>query len=224
MQESALVIMVGVTANRAKRARLDEFFAQSGDYDVYVPALPQRLGLNYCVRWFQRYVSQTIVPPRYQRVDYLNYISGGLIFRHAVRTLGSTNTGRLVFVRGPVQEMVPAALVAKYGKLLSWLIFGKMVLDLSSADLATPPLPEAFQDRGLITEHGVSGLARALRLTADSLPSEAWQPTRLLPGATDWRSVPQSHDDVYTSASVLSLVLSFLRHGRFPKNADREAS
>ena len=218
MKKHALIILVGVTANRSKRARLNAFFSQAQEYDVFVPLLPQRLGLKYCVEWLRRYVSGTVVPLRYQRIDYLNYISGGLIFRHTIQTYANINTGRLVFIRGPVQENVPAALVTKLGKFLTRLIFGKMVFDLSEANLNSPPLPNAFRERGLIIEKGVSGLARFLGLTSEALPPDAWQPELLLPGATDWRTVPESHDEVYTSTIVLALVLGYFRDGKFPES------
>ena len=156
MKKHALIILVGVTANRSKRARLNAFFSQAQEYDVFVPLLPQRLGLKCCVEWLRRYVSGTVVPSRYQRIDYLNYISGGLIFRHTIQTYANINTGRLVFIRGPVQENVPAALVTKLGKFLTRLIFGKMVFDLSEANLNSPPFTERlpgtrldYRERGI---------------------------------------------------------------------------
>jgi hypothetical protein len=219
MKRRALVILVGVTATKQKCAHLGEFFAAADEYDVFVPSLPQRWGLKYCVRWLGRYMARTVAAARYERVDYLNYISGGLIFRHAVLGGGNFNVGRVVFIRGPVQEQVPAALVAKYGRFLAWLLFGKMVLELSTADLGAPPLPTACRDLGLIVERGVSRLAASLGLTADAQPPDAWRPERLLPAAVDWRAVPESHDDVYSSPSMLSLALGFLRDGKFPEAA-----
>ena len=218
MERRALVVLVGITADKSKRASVLEYFSQTDEYDVYVPKLPQRLGVNYCAQWLKRYLSRTVVPQRYHRVDYIHYISGGLIFRHAIQTPLAIDTGRLVFIRGPIQEMVPAALVSKYGKFLTLFLLGKMVLDLSTADLSRPPLPQAFEERGLIIETGVSALAGSLGLSSETVPPEAFRPEQLLPGATDWRRVPESHDDVYSSPSVLSLALEFLRYGRFPES------
>ena len=216
MHKRALIVLVGITANRAKRARLAAFFMRADDYDVYVPAMPQRLGLRYCVRWLRKYLSRTVARKPYQRIDFLSYISGGLIFRYAIQDFSIANLGRVVFVRSPVQEKVPAALVAKFGKLLTGLMLGRMVLDLCSADLGNPPIPENAAERGLIIESGVSEAARSLGLSASDVPAEIWKPASLLSDATDWRSVPESHDDIYTAPSVLSLVHGFLRDGHFP--------
>ena len=53
MENRALIILVGVTANRSKRARLNAFFSQAHECDVFVPLLPQRLGLKYCEQWLR---------------------------------------------------------------------------------------------------------------------------------------------------------------------------
>ena len=213
--KQALVILVGITADEMKRKYVYNFFSKNSPYDVYVPTLPQRLGVRFCAWRLHRYLMRNVKPRSYSRVHFFNYISGGVIYRSATDRWPLPNIGRVVYGRGPVQEAIPRELVNHYGRIKLWISQGKMITDLATDWLARLPYPTSLDEQGLTIETGVSALARSLAINPEDLPPEAWEPGKLLPGASSYINVAESHDQVYTSPRYLSTVLHFFNEGVF---------
>jgi len=75
-------------------------------------------------------------------------------------------------------------------------------------------------EQGLMIELGASLMANDLGINGEALPSEAWDPELMLPGADDVIRVPESHDDVFSSPAFLSLALRFFASGKFAETAE----
>ena len=211
----ALVILVGITADEFKRQSVLQFFTDRSPFETFLPKLRQWMGVRAASWALHKYLETTVGGGKYARVHFLNYISGGVMFRYVANRWSLPNVGRVVYDRGPIQEEVPVILVRKYWKLPLMIGRGKMLTDLSGDWLDRLPFPPSDGEQGLLVERGVSALAQSLHLSSDSIPAERWNHDRLLPGAHDVLAVPESHDDVYTSPKFLSAALGFLQHGAF---------
>lgn len=212
---SSLLVLVGLTASRASRRGVARFFQSGSRFHTYVPPLPLRRGVRASARWLERYLAQTVCARESGPIDVLAYIAGGAVLRCLAASVRLPELARVVYVRGPVQELVPAAMVRRYGRLLARVLGGRSMIDLADGWPQRLPFPSASGEQGLIVEEGVSSLARSLRLGTDSVPAAAWEPARLLPVASAVMRVPESHDDVYTSPALLGCALRFFERGRF---------
>lgn len=212
---SALVVLVGVTASARARMSLAQFFTEHTAYRTFVPALPLRRGLHSAARWLARYLAETVHAAERGPLDVLAYIAGAAVLGCLAEAELAPALARAVYLRGPVQELVPAAMVARYGRLLACVMGGRAVVDLADGWPTALPMPPAPGGQGLIIEEGVSLRARALGLGAHSVPPGGWDAQRLLPGATAVLRLPESHDQAYTSHRLLAAALAFFEGGRF---------
>ncbi len=212
----SLLVLVGITATGSKRRGLARYLNAHSAYRVYVPAIPFRGGLRLCTHWLARYLAQTVRPQENDPLHVLAYIAGGALLRGLAAADRLPPLARVLWVRGPVQERVAATLVARYGRLLAWLLGGRSLIDLADGWPRPLPFPRSAREQGLMIELGVSSLARRLGLERGDVPAEGWDPAALLPGAAAVLRVPESHDEVYGSAALLEAALHFFGHGRFP--------
>ena len=123
------------------------------------------------------------------------------------------NLGRIVYLRSPFQEQLPALAIRKYGRLGAMLIHGKMLSDLASDWVKD--LPQIRAESGLVIERGLSALGREFGLNPADF--ETYQKT--VPISTsnmlDVLSTPLSHDDVYSDDELLKQMAFFIESGRF---------
>jgi len=220
----ALVILPGVTADRRKRAFVAEYFRSHTRFDVFVPVLWQRLGLPFCAGQLRRFIERRIASAGYDQVHFLCYISGGFILRLAASGWRFDRCGRVVFVRSPLQEQVPTLLVERYGRLLTLIKAGKMVVDLAGGAKDRLPLPRTAQDQGLVLERGVSQLASSLGLRPEDFEGLKAAGEFNLPGGRGVLLAEESHDEVYTSELLLDRVACFLARGSFDTEEGRVPS
>jgi len=211
----ALLVLVGITATAHSRGSVLRYFAGHDAYQTFVPRLPLRRGLRPSARWLERYLARTVRTQERGPIHVLAYIAGGAVLRCLAGSARLPDLARVLYVRGPVQELVPAAMVRRYGRLLARLLGGRSMIDLADGWPAALPLPRALGEQGLLIEQGVSSLAHSLGLGRDSVPAAGWDPQQLLPGAHAVLRVPESHDEVYASPRVLAAALEFFRDGRF---------
>jgi hypothetical protein len=211
----ALVLLPGITADRRKRSELEHYFRTHTACDVHLPRLWQACGLSFCAWQLRRYLRRRVAPAGYGQVHFLCYISGGFILRKAVARQPPGNWGRVVFVRSPLQEQVPPRIVARYGKLLTTLRLGRMVVDLAGP--AKDGLPElrTGRDVGLVLEQGVSRLAATLGVRPGDYEALAAAGQFEPPGCRAVLRTRESHDDVYTSEALLGRIANFIGSGSF---------
>ncbi len=210
-----LLILVGITATKRSRSTINRFFDLHSSYRTLVPRLPLRRGVRASARWLDRYLAQTVRPQETGPLHVLAYIAGGAVLRYLTAEGRAPELRRVLYVRGPVQELVPAAMVRKYGRLIARLLGGRTMIDLADGWPEALPFPVALGEQGLIVEDGVSSLAHALGLDARSPSAASWDPARLLPGASAVLRVPESHDEVYSSPALLHAAIHFFDEGRF---------
>jgi hypothetical protein len=215
----ALVILPGITADRRKRSELERYFREHTSFAVHLPRLWQFLGLSWCGWQLRRYLRRRVAPAGYGRVHFLCYISGGFILRRAVAGQPLDNRGRVVLVRSPLQEQVPVRLVARYGRVLTTLRLGRMVVDLASPAKDRLPTLGTGQGLGLVLEQGVSRLAAALGLSDGDYAALEAAGDFAMPGGSAVLLAIESHDDVYTSGTLLGRIACFLESGSFGEPA-----
>ncbi|MFN4142528.1 hypothetical protein [Aestuariivirga sp.] len=219
----ALLVLVGVTAGRAERRHLRDVLESRHTFTVYLPALPFRLGLRACSRFLIRYLRTRILARGHQAVHVLAYIGGAYAMRLAAPSLGEFPLGRIVFVRSPLQELVPRYAVKRWSAALVWLTQGKATVDMAREDIMRLPLPAVGTERGLIVEMLPSAMARMLGLTPEAVPNTAWEHSTLLPGATDATQLEVSHDEAYSDPELIDQAHAFLTTGRFRREGGPDA-
>ncbi len=210
-----LVVLVGITATRRSRRSIARFFDLNSSYRILVPPLPLRRGLRSSAGWLERYLTENVRAQDSAPIHVLAYIAGGAVLRCLAAAARLPQIARVLYVRGPVQELVAAAMIRRYGRLLAWLLGGRSMLDLADGWPRSLPFPAAPGGQGLMIEEGVSRLAHFLGLGVDSVPPAGWDPASLLPNVDAVLRVPESHDEVYTSPTLLGAALRFFEQGRF---------
>lgn len=211
----ALLLLPGMTANRRKRAYLADFFRAHTPYAVYLPMLPERRGLDACAIELRRFIRRDIDPAGHESMHVLAYIAGGCTLRAAFAGQAFPYRGRVVWVRSPIQERVPARLVARCGTTLVWLAAGRLALDLAATDFSRLPDLRCTGDQAVVLERGASRLARWLGLAAADFEALHAEGEFLPPGAAAVWLADESHDEVYTSAPLLHRIAGFLAAGSF---------
>lgn len=213
VKPEALIVLVGITASWRKRRHLRRYLQSHCDVDVFVPSLPYRKPLGEVAAWFSAYLCDEVKPQRYEKIHCIAYIAAGSLLRCMPHL---PLFERMVYFRGPYQELVAPWLVQRIGRFLAGLIAGKTALDLANGWPARLPQQKLAQHEALIIEEGRSRMARLLGITSEELDETAWSAAQMLPSAEAVLRVPESHDDVYTSDAVLSAALGFIQHGAFP--------
>lgn len=208
-------MLVGITAGARSRRSVLEFFSARGTYRTLVPRLPLRRGLRHAALWLERYLERTLLARYDAPLHVLAYIAGGGVLRCLAQSGRLPALGRVLYVRGPVQELVPGAIVRRYGRLFARMFGGRAMLDLAEDWPQALPFPRSEAEQGLLIEQGSSALARSLGLGPADVPPSGWDAERLLPGAQAVLRVHESHDEVYASAHVLGQAQEFFRSGRF---------
>ena len=211
----ALLLLPGMTANRRKRAYLVDFFRTHTPYAVYLPALPERRGLDACANALRSFLRRTVDAAGHDRVHVLAYIAGGATLRTASAGQTFPYRGRVVWVRSPIQELVPARLVARWGRMLVWLAAGRLALDLAATDSSRLPELHCLGEQAVVLERGVSRLARRLGLAAGDFEALRAAGDFLPPGGAAMWLAEESHDEVYTSAPLLQRIAGVLADGSF---------
>lgn len=214
-EKQVLIVLPGLTADRGKREFMLRFFSQDDSHAVYVANIPRRRGLSACALWLDGYLTAVVRPEHYHAVNVLAFISGGIVLRRMTVSRPIVNLSRVVYVRSPIQELTLHLLRERYGAPLLWILRGQLMLDVAAVDMEGLGYPSPTYGHGLIIETGISGMARSLGVGAEDVPTESWAPNGLLPGAEEVIHVPESHDDVYTSESLLAAAQHFFTHGSF---------
>ncbi len=210
--QQVLVILPGITADRAARRHLLDYFRSRSPYRVFLPDLCQYFGIGFAARQLLHYLDSRELGS-YQRCHFICYISGGFILRQALAQRPLLNLGRVVCVRSPLQERVPERSLRRYGPLPA-LKFGKVLFDLAGDRLNR--LPELNADVGYVIEHGLSAQAEQLGLRAADF--ECCRNDRrftVVPGRPTLET-PLSHDRVYSDDGLLAQMLAFIVSGSFP--------
>jgi len=221
-RKQALIVLPGLTADKAKRDSMLHFFAQNTPYAVYVPNIPKYRSLKRCAEWLGAYLDRIVRPERYHGIQVLAFISGGFVFRRMSCSRPIPQLEHAVYVRSPIQEMTLERFHERHGSILLWILRGQLALDILALDQEQLGFPPASSGQGLIVETGISKLARSMGISRERVPPAAWEPDTLLPGANDIIRVPESHDDVYTSISALGQALYFFTHRSFRQSPEHD--
>lgn len=212
MSKEALIILPGITATPEKQAFVENYLRAHTDYEVFLPRLWQNLGIRDAARQLRRFLDRHA---GYERVHFLTYISGGFILRDMLSRRPLPNIGRLVHVRGPIQEQVPGLVIAKHGRIAAFLVKGRMMFDLSAPWRNEIPFAETSQPQGVVIEKGVSTLAAKLGLKPADFDRLRNAPEFKIPAADDTWLAEESHDEVYTSEPLLGRMVSFFKTEKF---------
>lgn len=212
MNKEALIILPGITATPEKQAFIESYFRTHTDYDVYLPPIWQNLGIRGAARQLRRFMNGH---GDYERVHFLCYISGGFILRYWLWKFPFPRIGRLVNVRGPIQEQVPGLVIKKNGRIAAFMIKGLMMFDLSASWRNQIPFAMTSHPQGLVIEKGVAKLAAELGLRAEDFDRLRNGPEFKIPLADDTLVAAESHDEVYTSEALLGRMVSFFKSGKF---------
>jgi hypothetical protein len=213
--KEALVILPGITATREKEAFLKNYFDTHTDYKVFLPRLWQGLGIRGSARRLHHFMEIHVKSADFASVHFLVYISGGFILRDMLSRWPLPNIGRLVHVRSPLQEQVPGLVISVHGRLAAFLTKGWMMFDLGSKWKDQLPFAQTVHPQGLILEKGVSKMAVKLGLKGSDFDEIRNSGRFIVPAANETLLVSESHDEVYTSVSLLGHMVGFFKTGKF---------
>lgn len=218
--KKALVILLGLTADRKKARAVSSYFSETGSFLVFTPAIPNRRSLPDCAFWLQKYFSNIVIPERFDELEVLAYISGGIVFRKMYVNWQPANLNRIIYVRSPFQERALKILSERYHPYLLWLVKGSLMLDIASNDTRDLPFPDSSGEQGLVIETGISKLAKKLGVSAENITTDYSHNRQYLPDADDVLRAPENHDEVYTSTLLLQQIIHFLQNGKFAITGD----
>lgn len=208
----ALIILTGLTADKARKSHVLAYYRDNSHYKVFLPELCQYFGIRGAARllrgFFRRHQMHC-----FKRCHFICYISGGFILRSALAAYPLPNVGRIVYVRSPFQERVPALAIHKYGRLPAMLVHGRMLFDLA-ADWINE-LPEIQAETGLVIEQGISALGLELGLKQADFEFYRNSPSFSNPATREILAYPLSHDQVYSDDGLLKNIAAFIESGRF---------
>jgi hypothetical protein len=211
----ALILLPGITATPTKEALVRCYFRTHTTYDVFLPRLWQGLGIRGAAWRLHRFLDRRVRPSSYISVHFLAYISGGFILRAMLARWPLANTGRLIHVRSPLQEQVPGLVIARFGRVAAFLVKGRMMFDLAAQWKDRLPFASTAFSQGLILEKGLSRVASQLGLKDSDFDRFRNDRSFVLPSADETLLAPESHDEVYTSPSLLGRMVSFFKTGKF---------
>jgi len=214
-RREALVVLPGITATPAKQAFLRAFLETHSGCDVFLPRLWQAVGIRGSAWQLHRFLRTRVEESRYAAVHFLSYISGGFILRAAMSRWPLANIGRLVHVRSPLQEQVPGRVISTYGRVAAFFLKGRMMFDLASPWKDELPFAKTRHSQGMILERGLSKMGAALGLKASDFEALRQNGGFIVPPVDETLIVPESHDEVYTSESLLGCVVHFIQSGKF---------
>ena len=209
----ALIVLTGITADREKKSHVLNYFQANAPFTVFLPDLRQYFGIHSAAKQLRSFLKRHKIE-EFKRCHFLCYISGGYILRCALGDEPLANLGRVIYVRSPLQERVPALSIAKYGRLLAMLMHGKILFDLA-ADWKEE-LPGVDADDGFVIEQGLSVLAGRLGLDQKEFETYRHSDRFLIPENRPILPIPLSHDEVYSNDILLGEVAAFIESGRFP--------
>jgi len=212
MAKEALVILTGITSDASKKSHVRDYFRNNTEYDVFLPRLCQFCGIDGAARqliWFLEWHKIG----RFPRCHFICYISGGFILRQALSVKPIANVGRVVYLRSPFQEAVPELAIKQFGFIAAAFSNGKMLFDLASRD--KDRLPVIHAEDGVILEQGVSKMAAQLGIRAEQFDAYRHREAFCLPPSKAVFCTELSHDQVYTTDTLLARIAVFLESGSF---------
>lgn len=207
----ALVILTGITADKAAKDHVRDHYRRHSHFRVFLPNLCQYFGINFAARQLCHFIDKHDLS-QFERCHFICYISGGFILHRALANNPLPNLGRVVYLRSPLQERVPELSLRRYGPL-PLLKFGKILLDL--ADDRKDRLPEVATDFGYVIEQGLSAQAKALGLTPDDFARCCHDSHFAIASDRPILTTPLSHDQVYSDDTLLAQMLAFIESGSF---------
>ncbi|MBS3955174.1 MAG: hypothetical protein KGZ88_19655 [Methylomicrobium sp.] len=214
-KRQALVLLTGITANSAKKSHLLSYFQQNSRFSVFLPGLCQYFGVKFAANQLVRFLDHHKLAD-FSKCHFICYISGGLILRSALASQPLANTGRIVYIRSPFQELLPGLAIQKYGRLPTLIRYGKMLLDLTSQLKMEPAIAAA--ETGVVIERGLSASALQMGLKKSDFERYRHRSDFVMPPALETLTTPLSHDEVYTNDELLETLNRFIQSGHFKVN------
>lgn len=210
-QKELLVVLPGLTAMLSQCRQGEAFLRQHSHFDVLYIRFGMRWGTARCAS----HVAQQLAPiqSNYPKIHFLNYIRGGMSFLAFIKEASLQNLRNVIFDRGSAAEQVAKKLSGIFGPLTR-IVFGMGVEDVASwkPDQWRWSAPEESRT-GVLIEQGTSRIAKFLGIGPKQI---------VLPQAFRFDEsceIPESHDDVYTSADFLRTCIHFFETGTFPSSS-----
>lgn len=186
--------------------------------ELFVPTYISRSGLVQSRVKLQRFILDHRLN-RYDRVHVFAFIAGAWTLNPLVEAGGLPNLATVVYDRSPFQERAPRIADAKL-HFLTWIRYGSPVFDIARTPYAPLTVPRVKV--ALVVETMPTSFIRRHQRAARSYGPFRFDCDAFLQRYDDCSYVRMNHDDLYVRfAEVWPELLSFIRTGRFSREADR---
>lgn len=219
--DELVVLIPGLGDNRHSRPCLDELAETVADrgYKVVIAEYQQRSSVEASAEALTDFIAAQH-PESYPKVHVMAWILGTWALNDAMKAQPIPNLASVVYDRSPTQERAPAAVV-RVGRPFVWLMFGRLVRDLSRTPYSSW-IPSAGVQVGLYVENRATDLMIRLRRIGERMGPLHYEPESFQQEHADITYSTLDHDRLYLRHDVLWPELEhFFRQGRFSEEARR---
>lgn len=218
-EKEALLIMSGFGDSKKGRKNQKAYFDTTG-YDLYIPDFLSKKSFEQSYQNFKQFYSYQKMG-EYKKVHVLAYILGAWILNSFINEDGKQNISTIVYDRSPLQERAPKVVNEKI-PLLGRMVAGQVLEDLTKIDY--PTIDTTGLKIGVIIESKASPLIRKFKKKTMSYGPIDWSNPKLNQNYHDKMYTRLHHDEMYiTFDEIGAEIMSFIRTGKFPVNARRDA-
>lgn len=219
--EELVVLVPGLGDNRHSRPCMEALapVAAEQGYHLVVADFQRRRSVEASAEALAEYIASQ-QPERYERVHFVAWILGGWALNQMLAEHEVPNIASVIYDRSPTQERAPAAVV-RLGRPFVWVMFGRLVRDLSRTPYpAWTPTGDAKV--GLMIENRATKLMVRIRRVGESYGPLDYDEDSFGQVHDDAYYTPLDHDRIYLRHDMLWPEWShFFAHGRFTDEAWR---
>jgi hypothetical protein len=214
----AVLVLVGLGNLFVDWRVLGDFYAQAGNWDVFVPDYIARESLAGSVEKLDRFLRQIQIE-RYERVHVFAFILGSWVLNLYLREHAMPNLQSIIYDRSPLQERAPRLYMTNMPQMVR-LVAGEVVNDLANTPYPALNLPAV--KRGMMIETKATPYVRRHQQQVLAMGEISWAFEDFGQPCDDYCYLPLHHNDMYRRFDVMGgEIVHFFRSGCFTSGATR---
>lgn len=227
-KNEALIIMAGELGSRKEVDTLIEYFDRNCEYNVFNADWKDRTGLEDCYIKLKKRMSEINIS-KYDKVHFFSFILVGKLLRYYLQNDIPDNLGRIVLLRGPLEERILNISIDIYPNWILRMKYGKKIFEM--AKIEYKDFGNIHADIGMIIETEPNELAKNIvkrikeKYTGDDpkYTTTFFHPDSIMKGYKDFTYLAMDHNEMYTMPEkYIDLVITFIKNGTFNDITDRQ--